>query len=120
MTDEKLTPKKARRTGEWRESFIAALRDSGNVRLACSMAGVSRAMAYKEKEKGNGFAAQWQDAMQDAVEMLEGIARKRAMESSDTLIIFLLKAHKPEMYRETIRQEHTGADGAPLLVRMDR
>jgi hypothetical protein len=29
-------------------------------------------------------------------------------EYSDTLIIFLLKAHRPAVYRETFRHEHTG------------
>jgi hypothetical protein len=33
---------------------------------------------------------------------------------SDTLAIFLLKAHKPLKYRE--RYEHTGKDGAPLIA----
>lgn len=33
---------------------------------------------------------------------------------SDTMLIFMLKGHRPETYRERI--EHTGAGGAPLQV----
>jgi hypothetical protein len=40
--------------------------------------------------------------MQDACDILEGHARARAIASSDTLLIFLLKAHRPEVYRERI------------------
>lgn len=35
-------------------------------------------------------------------------------EYSDTLLIFMLKAHKPDMYRETVRSELTGKDGGPI------
>ena len=52
----------------------------------------------------------------DACDVLEVIAWRRANASSDLLLIFLLKAHRPEKYRETIRQEHTGAAGVPLRV----
>ena len=40
------------------------------------------------------------------------------MESSDTLMMFLLKAHRPAVYRERPRVEHSGPDGAaiPLAV----
>ena len=33
---------------------------------------------------------------------LEATARRRAIEGSDALLIFLLKAHRPERYRETV------------------
>lgn len=37
-------------------------------------------------------------------------------EYSDTLAIFLLKAHAPEKYRENTRMELTGANGAPVQI----
>jgi hypothetical protein len=37
-------------------------------------------------------------------------------EYSDTLAIFLLKAHKPEKYRENTRMELTGANGGPVQI----
>ena len=33
---------------------------------------------------------------------------------SDTLLIFLLKAHRPKKYRETIHHAVTGEDGGPV------
>lgn len=37
-------------------------------------------------------------------------------EYSDTLAIFLLKAHDPERYRENSRMELTGANGGPVQI----
>ena len=82
--------------------------------------------------KHEDFAAQWDEAMQVAVDALEAEARRRAVEGvdepvyykgqlidtikkySDNLLITLLKAHRPEKFRE--RFEHTGADGGPLRI----
>lgn len=111
----KLTPKKAH-AGEWRPAFIAALRNSANVRAACLAANVSRPVAYAHRDRSPEFAAAWDNAMEEACDVLEAAARQRALASSDTLLIFLLKGHRPEKYRETLRQEHTGANGAPISV----
>lgn len=73
------------------------------MRLSCQSAGVTRQMAYKYRQQNEAFAAAWQAAEDDAVDMLEATARQRAMSISDVLLIFLLKAHRPEKYRDTIR-----------------
>lgn len=97
----KLTPKKAT---EWRPIFLRVLRNSGNVRAACTAAGITRQAAYKAREGSTEFAEAWADAVEDAVDGLEAVAIERARRSSDTLLIFLLKAHRPAKYRETSRQ----------------
>lgn len=96
----KLTPKKAT---EWRPIFLRTLRNSGNVRAACTAAGVTRQAAYAARTNSAEFAAAWDEALEDAIDGLEAVATDRARKSSDTLLIFLLKAHRPEKYRETIR-----------------
>lgn len=101
MTASKPTPKKS--AGEWRPAFLQALRNSGNVRAACQAAGIDRKTAYQHRDKYPDFAAAWQDALDEAIDALEAVARKRALETSDTLMIFLLKAHRPALYRETHR-----------------
>lgn len=37
-----------------------------------------------------------------------------------TLLIFLLKARRPEVYRESLRVEQTGADGGPVEIRVTK
>jgi hypothetical protein len=36
-------------------------------------------------------------------------------EYSDTLLIFLLKGARPQKYRDNVRQEVSGPNGAPLI-----
>ena len=50
----------------------------------------------------------WAGAREDAIDTLQGEARRRAMNSSDTLLIFLLKSLRPEVYRETARIDIRG------------
>lgn len=35
---------------------------------------------------------------------------------SDTLLQFLLKAHRPEKYRERVDHRHSGGDGGPVVI----
>lgn len=92
----------------WRELFIAALRNSGNIRAACQRAGVSRAAAYKLRNSktraAKEFVAKWDDALLDAVDVMAAEARRRAMTTSDTLLIYLLKIHGGEFWRQDQRQ----------------
>ena len=109
----KVTPKK--RGGEWHERFLALFAISLNVGLSAQGAGVDRRQVYRERERNAEFAALMDDAKQAAIERLEAAAYKRAETQSDTLTIFLLKAHKPEIYRENIQQQHTG--GLEIVVK---
>lgn len=110
----KRTPK-AGPPPDWAERFLAALRDTGIIREACNVAGVGRSTVYERKDASPEFARLFADALEDAIEDLERTARKRAKDGSDTLMIFLLRAHRPEKYRE--RFEHSGPGGGPIPVR---
>jgi hypothetical protein len=120
MAGTNLTPKKAKRTaGEWRPVFLKALANSGNVRAACHAAGITRTAAYDHRERSVLFAAAWDTALEDACDALEAMARKRAMDTSDVLLIFLLKAHRPAKYRDTYRHELTDGQGGPLKLTIE-
>jgi hypothetical protein len=67
---------------------------TGNVRLAANAAGVSRDAPYKRAQSSATFAARWLQAREDAVDILEAEARRRALTSSDALLMFLLKADR--------------------------
>lgn len=90
-------------TKHWRLAFLDALRTHGIVTLAAQEAKIDRSTAYYERQRDPSFAQEWADALDRGVDMLEDVAKKRAYEGSDTLLIFLLKAHRPAVYRETIR-----------------
>jgi hypothetical protein len=87
----------------WRLKFLDGLRMHGMVTQAAAEAGIHRNTAYFERQNDPVFAKEWQEALDRGVDMLEDVAKKRAYDGSDTLLIFLLKAHRPERYRETTR-----------------
>jgi hypothetical protein len=102
----KVTPKK--RGGEWHERFLEIFSMSLNIALAAHGAGVDRRQIYRECDRNPEFAAQLKDAKAAAIERLEAVAYDRAKNVSDTLLIFLLKSHRPEVYRENMNQQHSG------------
>jgi hypothetical protein len=93
------TPQRRRRP-DWRPRFLEAFRASGNVRLATNAAGIDRSTPYRRAERDPTFAAQWAEAGQDAIDVLEAEARRRALNQSDRLLMFLLKAERPQKYRD--------------------
>ncbi len=99
-------------------AFCAALAETGFVGKACHAVGVSRSLAYRWREENSDFAAAWDRAVKIGCTALEDEAQRRAFEGvdrpvfhggqevgsvkaySDTLTMFLLKAHFPEKYRD--------------------
>lgn len=102
------TPEKERK---WYPRFLKALGDTGIVSAACQAAGIERTTAYKRRDVDSDFAAAWAEAERLGIEVLEDIATRRALNASDTLLIFKLKGAKPEKYRDNQRIEHTGQIG---------
>ncbi len=121
-------------TPESREKFLASLRTTPNVTVAARAAGISRRRAYQVREAEPEFAQAWDDAIEEGVDMLEAELHRRGYEGvdkpvtfqgkitdtfkeySDTLAVFLMKAHRPEKYRERSNVEMTGKDGGPIEV----
>jgi hypothetical protein len=97
------------------------------VAAACRAAGVERATAYRDRDPR--FAAAWDEAAEDGTDLLELECRRRAVEGvdrpvfykgqqvgtvkeySDRLLIFLLKANRPEKYRDNFDLYHPGLFG---------
>ena len=92
--------RKKRRPREWKRKFLEILASSCNVALACAGAHIGRTTAYRHRQAFPDFAEAWDDAIDEGVDRLAEEARKRALAGSDVLLMFLLKAHRPEMYRE--------------------
>jgi hypothetical protein len=88
----------------WKATYLEALGRTANVRYACLKAGVGRKTAYRHRDQDPAFRAAWADALEDACDRLELVARQRALKGlSDNLLMFLLKAHRPGVYREAKR-----------------
>jgi len=121
------TPKK-----DWPRAFLGELARCGNVSLAAIKAGVHRSTAYERRDADPEFARTWDEAVAISVELMAGEARRRAVEGvlepvfqggkkvgtvrrfSDTLLIFLLKAHGGAAYRDANRVTVGGDPANPV------
>lgn len=118
MGNKVTTEKREKRA--WEDAFITALQKTGNVSAACRKAKKSRKTVYELRNEATDFAELWDSALEVATDSLELEARRRAATGtlepvyyqgkkvgamrrySDTLLIFLLKAHRPEKFRDNI------------------
>lgn len=80
--------------------FLKALEEHGTIYNACRASGTSRITAYYWRNNDPDFAAKWEIALECSVEKLEHSAYDRALKGDTLLTMFLLKAYKPEKYRE--------------------
>jgi hypothetical protein len=106
----------ARKQQDWAPAFLKALEDTHLVTEACKAAGIHRSAAYNRRAHDAEFARAWAEIEEASTEQLERIAVRRASEGSDVLLIFLLKARRPEVYRDHHRVEQTGPGAGALDV----
>ncbi len=92
--------------------FLEVLQQTGNVTKATTKAGLDRSLVYRQRNLRPDFREKWQNAMDQALDYLEAYLWDKAMgkdvnEVYDTeegrlvdekIAIFLLKAHRPEIF----------------------
>lgn len=104
--------------GDWGPAFIGALLEGKAVRVACATAGIDQMMPFNRRKTDPIFAQAWAEAGAIATELLEAEACRRAYhgtikpvfhrgervgavrEYSDALLTFMLKARRPDVYRD--------------------
>lgn len=90
----------------WEKKLLDALARGCSISQSAMLAGVSRSLVYKRSTRSAKFAQKVQDAIEQGTDVLEDEAVRRALAGSDTLLMFLLRARRPEKYRENVRVEH--------------
>jgi hypothetical protein len=121
----------AKERREKQKVFLDSFRELGTVSAACIAAGIGRTTAYRWRQADEDFALAWHDLEEDTTDEMEREAYRRAVEGvpepvfhkgeeiatinrySDTLLIFMLKARKPETYRERFDVNHSGKVATP-------
>jgi hypothetical protein len=128
--------KKLKLTRERQQRFLTALADTGIVSVAVEIAGTSRTRVYELRKRDESFAAAWDEAEEHAADALEAEAWRRAVAGvpeplvssgrvvrdddgqplairrySDNLLLALLKARRPDKFKDRAVVEHDIADG---------
>src|SRR6516225_7944404 len=98
-------------------AVLSAFKNCANVTRACEIADIARATFYGWLKEDPEFKAAYEATREEAIQVLEDEAIKRAtIGGSDTLLIFLLKAAKPQKYRDYVRQEISGLNGGAITT----
>ncbi len=115
--------------------FLEALHNGASISSAAKSAAYGRTSIYQWRKDNPDFAFAWDEAVDCGTDLLEDEALRRAKDGvdeprfyegkvcgyvrrySDTLIIFLLKARRPEKYRDRLVAQHQGADGGPARLK---
>lgn len=124
--DSHATPSRSNRgNAEKRQRALDALRSGSSVSEAAKAAGVARETLWKWRQRDEEFAVAYHDAAEEGTDRCEDEALRRAVDGWDepvwhqgvqvgvvrkydsTLLIFLLKARRPDKYRDNVKVEHT-------------
>jgi len=76
--------------------------EQGNVAAGCRAAGIDRRTAYNWRADDEDFAKAWDDALQNCLDSLEGALFDRGRTQSDRAAFGMLKAHRRDVYGDTI------------------
>ena len=125
-----------RKWNEEREATVlAVLAAGGSMLAAATAAGVSRSSLCERRTKSEEFNRKVNEAVEAGTDALEDEAIRRAMfgvdepvfyqgnecgkvrKYSDTLLSVMLKARRPDKYKERAHNEVTGLDGKPIEVK---
>lgn len=126
---------RSKRTKRNRTKFLAALDEGkGNVSEACAAIGIGRTAAYAWRRDDQDFADQWNDIVEKHTDELVSKVYERALDGwlepvfyqgeevgtirrfSDSNAQFLLRARRPDEYRDNSKVEIGGIGGGPLEI----
>ena len=111
-------PRSTKWTKRKQAVLLDVLRSTGNVSAGIRAAGVSRTQAYCRRKTDPAFRAEWDSALEGALDDLEGALRRRAVDGvekavfyggkqcgssvsySDNLGMFLLRGRRKDVFGE--------------------
>lgn len=106
------------------EKFWELFSRTGNLSRSADGACISRVEVYRRRKSEPEFEAKFQETLKFAIDAMEEEAQRRAFEGfedpvfykgdqvgtitrySDPLAMFLLKAHRPEKYKERVANDN--------------
>lgn len=106
-----------------RKAFLDCLREKGNVTAAARLVGIDRATAYRWRDADADFAQAWDDAIEEAADLIELEAHRRAVSGIDEPVIYqgdvtyvYERDSQGRVVYDTIEREDKGLDGETITV----
>ena len=128
----------AKEASQWEYFLTSLVEHAGNVTRACEDSKINRTSVYMRRSTDDEFERRFQAAKMKGVDVLEDEAVRRAFEGvdepvgfylgvsqevktnySDALIQFLLKANRPEKYKERSSVETVDRTASEALAGID-
>jgi hypothetical protein len=122
-----------------RDTFLEALSAGWSVVHAAQRAGVNKRRFYEVRDADEAFASAWEEALEEGTQVLENELHRRAVEGYDeetwdgkgnlirrvrryspALLIFSLKARRPDVYRDQVQVNAGGQVTFVLDSLLDR
>jgi hypothetical protein len=118
----------------WRPRFLAALSVTRSPRLSADHAGIQHQTAYNHRKLDPEFAKQWEEAQEDAIDLLHARVWQRCVEGdlepvhymgdvvgyvrkfSDKLQIEMLRAYRPDRFKTPGTQLNIGTKGDVFIL----
>ena len=88
----------------------------GVIGLACERAGVHRSRHTKWLKNYPQYKELFETIRERFVDGMEAIAIERAKEKSDSLLMFMLKAHRREVYGDQSKMDMTMSSNSPITL----
>lgn len=95
-------------------AFCAAYAICGTIKHASERAGICRQLHSKWIAQCPAYAQAFAEAYEDAGDNAEFRMRELAFKGSERLLLEVVRAHKPEKYRQRVDTRVSGGDGGPL------
>ena len=89
--------------------FLDTYAKTGSLAGADQAAKITLAIHYQMLETDPAYRKDFEAAQQQVADLLESEAFRRAFAGSDELLMFILRAWRPEQYREHVIQEISGS-----------
>ncbi len=99
--------------------MLESLSEFANVSQACKDAGVGRSTVYQRRDKDDLFRAQWDAAIEEAIDGIELAVTKAALDGDMQTARWFLSRRRPQVYGDRMALEHHGKDGGPVVVTLD-
>lgn len=91
--------------GQHKKKFLEGYVATGTITGGALFAGIRRGTVYDWLDASEAFKADFEAVKDEVADKLEQEAIRRALSTSDTMLIFLLKGQRPEKYGDKTQHD---------------